>query len=180
MCRSTLNVGYQGELFDCDFNQMLGPPHGWKNHLSLGSGSEQLPRLLVHRALSTTRTGATLYQLALPRLHLGTLWVHLPASRREGAVTWFSVLSIWRSPAQTRLLNPAPDGCRFPPDNLRCSQPASYRVDEQSRPKALPERCMWGGKASDHHCTGPWVADALPRPPPLKDHATRLTGQVLH
>ncbi len=24
MCRSTLNVGYQGELFDCDFNQMLG------------------------------------------------------------------------------------------------------------------------------------------------------------
>ena len=24
MCCSTLNVGYQGELFDCDFNQMLG------------------------------------------------------------------------------------------------------------------------------------------------------------
>ena len=24
MCRSTLNVGYQGDLFDCDFNQMLG------------------------------------------------------------------------------------------------------------------------------------------------------------
>ncbi len=24
MCRSTLSVGWQGELFDCDFNQMLG------------------------------------------------------------------------------------------------------------------------------------------------------------
>ena len=24
MCRSTLSVGYDGELFDCDFNQMLG------------------------------------------------------------------------------------------------------------------------------------------------------------
>ena len=24
MCRSTLSVGYNGELYDCDFNQMLG------------------------------------------------------------------------------------------------------------------------------------------------------------
>jgi hypothetical protein len=24
MCRNTLSVGYKGELFDCDFNQMLG------------------------------------------------------------------------------------------------------------------------------------------------------------
>ncbi|HWN93854.1 MAG TPA: DUF3641 domain-containing protein, partial [Methylomirabilota bacterium] len=24
MCRSTLSVGYRGELYDCDFNQMLG------------------------------------------------------------------------------------------------------------------------------------------------------------
>jgi radical SAM/Cys-rich protein len=24
MCRSTINVGYEGEVFDCDFNQMLG------------------------------------------------------------------------------------------------------------------------------------------------------------
>ena len=24
MCRSTLSVGWRGELFDCDFNQMLG------------------------------------------------------------------------------------------------------------------------------------------------------------
>lgn len=26
MCRTTLSVGYQGELYDCDFNQMLGLP----------------------------------------------------------------------------------------------------------------------------------------------------------
>src|SRR6185436_5663647 len=24
MCRTTLSVGYRGELYDCDFNQMLG------------------------------------------------------------------------------------------------------------------------------------------------------------
>ena len=24
MCRTTLSVGYEGELYDCDFNQMLG------------------------------------------------------------------------------------------------------------------------------------------------------------
>ena len=24
MCRNTLSVGYQGEVYDCDFNQMLG------------------------------------------------------------------------------------------------------------------------------------------------------------
>ena len=24
MCRNTLSVGYQGEIYDCDFNQMLG------------------------------------------------------------------------------------------------------------------------------------------------------------
>ena len=28
MCRTTLSVGYQGELHDCDFNQMLGLPLG--------------------------------------------------------------------------------------------------------------------------------------------------------
>jgi radical SAM/Cys-rich protein len=28
MCRSTLNVGLQGELYDCDFNQMLGMHFG--------------------------------------------------------------------------------------------------------------------------------------------------------
>ena len=26
MCRSTLSVGYDGNLFDCDFNQMLRLP----------------------------------------------------------------------------------------------------------------------------------------------------------
>jgi len=24
MCRTTLSVGYRGEIYDCDFNQMLG------------------------------------------------------------------------------------------------------------------------------------------------------------
>ncbi len=33
MCRSTLSVGYRGELYDCDFNQMLG--------LSLQNGKPQ-------------------------------------------------------------------------------------------------------------------------------------------
>ncbi len=28
MCRTTLNVGYRGELYDCDFNQMLDLPLG--------------------------------------------------------------------------------------------------------------------------------------------------------
>jgi len=29
MCRNTINIGWQGEVFDCDFNQMLGMQ--WKN-----------------------------------------------------------------------------------------------------------------------------------------------------
>jgi len=36
MCRTTLNVGWRGEIYDCDFNQMLGmqmrngqPLHLW-------------------------------------------------------------------------------------------------------------------------------------------------------
>ena len=32
MCRTTLSVDYQGRLFDCDFNQMLG--------MRLGNGRE--------------------------------------------------------------------------------------------------------------------------------------------
>jgi hypothetical protein len=28
MCRSLISVGWQGEVFDCDFNQMLGLPLG--------------------------------------------------------------------------------------------------------------------------------------------------------
>jgi radical SAM/Cys-rich protein len=35
MCRTTLSVGWDGSLFDCDFNQMLGLPtdHGAPTHL---------------------------------------------------------------------------------------------------------------------------------------------------
>jgi hypothetical protein len=28
MCRDTINVGWEGDLFDCDFNQMLDLPLG--------------------------------------------------------------------------------------------------------------------------------------------------------
>jgi hypothetical protein len=28
MCRNLVSVDYQGYLYDCDFNQMLGVPHG--------------------------------------------------------------------------------------------------------------------------------------------------------
>ena len=36
MCRSTLSVGWQGELYDCDFNQMLGLEvgHGAPRHIA--------------------------------------------------------------------------------------------------------------------------------------------------
>lgn len=36
MCRSTLSVGWDGTLYDCDFNQMLGlsTNHGTPNHIS--------------------------------------------------------------------------------------------------------------------------------------------------
>jgi len=50
MCRSTLSVGYRGELFDCDFNQMLGmqlrngkPLHLW----------DVTPEYLDQRAIAT-------------------------------------------------------------------------------------------------------------------------------
>jgi hypothetical protein len=35
MCRSTLSVGWDGTLYDCDFNQMLDLPtdHGVPNHI---------------------------------------------------------------------------------------------------------------------------------------------------
>lgn len=35
MCRTTLSVGYRGEIYDCDFNQMLGMQlrHGTPQHL---------------------------------------------------------------------------------------------------------------------------------------------------
>ena len=35
MCRSTLNIGYQGEVFDCDFNQMLRMQHRTEKPLFL-------------------------------------------------------------------------------------------------------------------------------------------------
>ena len=50
MCRSTLSVGYQGELYDCDFNQMLG--------LRLCNGAPLFlwnvtPEFLEQRAIAT-------------------------------------------------------------------------------------------------------------------------------
>ena len=36
MCKSTVSVGWDGSLYDCDFNQMLGLPinHGAPHHIS--------------------------------------------------------------------------------------------------------------------------------------------------
>ena len=50
MCRSTLSVGYGGELFDCDFNQMLG--------MQLRNGAplnlwDVTPEYLENRAIAT-------------------------------------------------------------------------------------------------------------------------------
>jgi radical SAM/Cys-rich protein len=50
MCRSTLSVGYRGELFDCDFNQMLG--------MQLRNGAplflwDVTPEYLEQRAIAT-------------------------------------------------------------------------------------------------------------------------------
>jgi len=50
MCRSTLSVGYRGELFDCDFNQMLG--------MQLKNGAplflwDVTPEYLENRAIAT-------------------------------------------------------------------------------------------------------------------------------
>lgn len=50
MCRSTLSVGYRGELFDCDFNQMLG--------MQLRNGAplylwDVTPEYLDQRAIAT-------------------------------------------------------------------------------------------------------------------------------
>lgn len=47
MCRDLVSVDYQGYLYDCDFNQMLGLPLGIENnrmHLSDLLNSGQLPR----------------------------------------------------------------------------------------------------------------------------------------
>jgi radical SAM/Cys-rich protein len=50
MCRSTLSVGYRGELYDCDFNQMLG--------MQLRNGAplylwDVTPEYLNNRAIAT-------------------------------------------------------------------------------------------------------------------------------
>ena len=34
MCRYTLSVGWDGTLYDCDFNQMLDPPVGLARHVT--------------------------------------------------------------------------------------------------------------------------------------------------
>ena len=48
MCRDMLSVDYQGELYDCDFNQMLGLPARVG-----GAGRAHLRDLLVHDAAGT-------------------------------------------------------------------------------------------------------------------------------
>lgn len=50
MCRSTLSVGYRGELFDCDFNQMLGMQLRNGAPLSLW---DVTPEYLEQRAIAT-------------------------------------------------------------------------------------------------------------------------------
>ena len=52
MCRTTLSVGWDGSLFDCDFNQMLelGLVDGLPRHLS-----EASPELLETRVIETRR-----------------------------------------------------------------------------------------------------------------------------
>jgi radical SAM/Cys-rich protein len=52
MCRTTLSVGYQGEVYDCDFNQMLGMQLGKPE----GSGLflwDVTPKTLADRAIET-------------------------------------------------------------------------------------------------------------------------------
>lgn len=50
MCRSTLSVGYQGDLYDCDFNQMLGMVWREKKPLYLW---DVTPGMLEGRAIAT-------------------------------------------------------------------------------------------------------------------------------
>ncbi len=49
MCRQTLSVGWDGSLFDCDFNQMLGLKcdHGAPDHISVFKGPELESRRIV-------------------------------------------------------------------------------------------------------------------------------------
>jgi radical SAM/Cys-rich protein len=49
MCRSTLSVGWDGTLYDCDFNQMLGLPvsHGAPQHIRDFDPAQLHSRLIV-------------------------------------------------------------------------------------------------------------------------------------
>jgi len=50
MCRNTLSVGWDGTLYDCDFNQMLGMP--WRNGRELFLW-DVTPEMLNDRAIAT-------------------------------------------------------------------------------------------------------------------------------
>jgi radical SAM/Cys-rich protein len=50
MCRTTLSVGYRGELYDCDFNQMLDLQMKNGRHLHLW---DVAPEFLDHRPIQT-------------------------------------------------------------------------------------------------------------------------------
>jgi radical SAM/Cys-rich protein len=50
MCRTTLSVDYRGQLYDCDFNQMLGM--NWRNGRELFLW-DITPEMLPHRAIAT-------------------------------------------------------------------------------------------------------------------------------
>lgn len=50
MCRMTLSVGYRGELYDCDFNQMLGM--SWRNGAPMYLW-DVTKESLEHRAIAT-------------------------------------------------------------------------------------------------------------------------------
>jgi hypothetical protein len=50
MCRGTLSVGYDGDLYDCDFNQMLGMQLKNRKPLNLW---DITPDYLAGRAIET-------------------------------------------------------------------------------------------------------------------------------
>ena len=61
MCRTTLSVGWRGELYDCDFNQMLGmnlKVEGRGSRVESDAGAERFlwdvtPDRLVERVIAT-------------------------------------------------------------------------------------------------------------------------------
>jgi radical SAM/Cys-rich protein len=54
MCRNTLSIGWDGQLYDCDFNQMLEMPIAQKDHTSNHIGNFD-PILLSQRKIQTDR-----------------------------------------------------------------------------------------------------------------------------